>query len=48
MLTLFMINLVKHVTFLVLHPKLFTKTYHEHHVYVLMYVIECVDKFFIT
>ena len=32
----------------VLHPKLFIKTCHEHHVYMLMHVIECVDKFLIT
>ena len=36
------------VTPSVLHPKSFIKTCHEHHVYVLMYVIECVDKFFVT
>ena len=32
----------------VLHPKSFTKICHEHHVYVLMHVIECVDKFLVT
>ena len=33
------------VTPSVLHYKSFTKTYHEHHVYVLMHVINCVDQF---
>ena len=33
------------VTPSVLHHKSFTKTYHEHHVYVLMHVIECVNQF---
>ena len=33
------------VTPSVLHRKSFTKTDHEHHVYVLMHVIECVDQF---
>ena len=36
------------VTPSVLHPKSFTKTCHEHHVYVLVYVIEYVDKFLVT
>ena len=36
------------VTPSVLHPKSITKTCHEHHVYVLMYVIECIDKFLVT
>ena len=36
------------VTPSVIHPKSFTKTCHEHHVYVLMHVMECVDKFLIT
>ena len=36
------------VTPSVLHPKSFTKTCHEHHIYVLMNVIECVDKFLET
>ena len=36
------------VTPLVLRFKPTTKTCHEHHVYVIMHVIECVDKFFIT
>jgi len=33
------------VTPSVLHRKSFTKTCHEHHVYVLMQVIKCVDQF---
>ena len=33
------------ITPLVLHHKSFTKTCHEHHVYMLMHVIECVDQF---
>ena len=33
------------VTPLVLHHKSFTKICHEHHVYVLMHVIKCVDQF---
>ena len=33
------------VTPSVLHRKSFTKACHEHHVYVLMHVIECVDQF---
>ena len=33
------------VTPSVLHHKSFTKTCHEHHVYVLMHVIKCVDQF---
>ena len=37
-----------HVTPSVLQTKSFTKTCHEHHVYVLMHVIECVDKFLVT
>ena len=36
------------VTPLELHPKSFTKICHEHLVYVLVHVIECVDKFLIT
>ena len=36
------------VTPSMLHPKLFIKTCHGHHVYVLMHVIECVDKFLVT
>ena len=36
------------VTPSVLYRKSFTKTRHEHHVYVLMHVIECVDKFLVT
>ena len=36
------------VTPSVLHPKSFTKTCHEHHVYVLVYVIKCVDQFLVT
>ena len=35
------------VTPSVLHPKSFTKTCNEHHVYMLMHVIECVDNFFV-
>ena len=37
-----------YVTPSVLHRKSFTKIYHEHHVYVLMHVIECLDKFLVT
>ena len=33
------------LTPLVLQRKSFTKTCHEHHVYVLMHVIKCVDQF---
>ena len=33
------------VTPSVLHPKSFTKICHGYHVYVLIHVIECVDKF---
>ena len=29
-------------------PKSFTKTHHEHHVYVLVHVIKCVDQFLVT
>ena len=36
------------VTPLVLRPKQITKPYHEHHVYVIMYVTECVDSIFVT
>ena len=36
------------VTPSVLHPKLFTKTCHEHHVCVSMHAIECIDKFLVT
>ena len=36
------------VTASVLHPKQTTKPYHEHHVNVIMHVIECVDKFLVT
>ena len=36
------------VTPSVLHPKSFTKICHEHDVYVLMHVIEYVDKFLVT
>ena len=36
------------VTPLVLHPKPFTKICHEHHVYVLMHMIKCVDQFLVT
>ena len=32
------------VTPSVLHCKLFTKTCHEHHIYVLMHVRKCVDQ----
>ena len=31
-----------------LHRKSFTKTCHEHHVYVLMHVIRCVDQISVT
>ena len=27
-----------------LHPKSFTKTRHEHHIYVLVHVMECIDE----
>ena len=37
-----------YVTPSVLHPKPTTKTCHEHHVYVIMHVIEYVDKFLVT
>ena len=36
------------VTPSVLCPKQTTKPYHEHHVYVIMHVMECVDKFLVT
>ena len=36
------------VTPLVLHPKQTTKSCQEHHVYVIMYVMECVDNIFVT
>ena len=36
------------VTPSVLCPKQTTKSCHEHHVYVIMHVIECVDKFLVT
>ena len=36
------------VTPSVLHPKSISKPCHEHHIYVLMHVIECVDKFLVT
>ena len=36
------------VTPSVLRPKQTTKPYHEHHVYVIMHVIECVEKLFVT
>ena len=36
------------VTPSVLHPKSIIKTCHEYHVYVLMYVIKCVDQFLVT
>ena len=36
------------ITPTVLHPKLFAKICHEHYVYALMHVIECVDKFLVT
>ena len=36
------------VTPLVLRPKQIIKLYYEHHVYVIMHVIECVDKFLVT
>ena len=36
------------VTSSVLHPKLFTKTSHKHHVYVLVRVIKCVNQFLVT
>ena len=32
------------VTPSVLHPKSFTKTRHEHHIYVLVHVMECIDE----
>ena len=34
------------VTPSVLRPKQITKTCHEHHVYVITHVVECVDEFF--
>ena len=36
------------VTPSVLHPKQTTKPCHKHHVYVIMHVIECVDKFLVA
>ena len=36
------------VTLLVLHPKQTTKPCDEHHVYVIMHVMECVDNIFVT
>ena len=36
------------VTPSVLRPKQITKPCHEHHVYVIMHVMECVDKIFGT
>ena len=36
------------VTPSVLRPKQTTKSCHEHHIYVIMYVIECVDNIFVT
>jgi len=36
------------VTPSVLRPKQITKSCHEHHVYVIMYVMECVDNIFVT
>ena len=36
------------VTPSMLHPKQTTNPCHEHHVYVIMYVMECVDNIFIT
>ena len=36
------------VTPLVLRPKQTTKSCHEHHVYVIMYVMKCVDNIFVT
>ena len=36
------------VTPSVLRPKQTTKSCHEHHVYVIMYVMECVDNIFVT
>ena len=36
------------VTPLVLRPKQTTKSCHEHHVYVIMHVIEGVDKFLVA
>ena len=36
------------VTPSMLRPIQITKIYHEHHVYVIMHVIECVDKFLVT
>ena len=32
----------------VLRPKQITKSCHEHHVYVIMHVMECVDNIFVT
>ena len=32
------------VTPSMLHPKSFTKTRHEHHIYVLVHVMECIDE----
>ena len=36
------------VTPSVLRPKQTTKSYHEHHVHVIMHALECVDKFLVT
>jgi len=36
------------VTPSVLRPKQITKSCHEHHVYVIMHVMECVDTIFVT
>ena len=37
--------MVVSITHSVLHHKSFIKTCHEHHIYVLMHVIKCVDQF---
>ena len=34
------------VTLSVLRPKQITKPCHEHHIYVIMHVVECMDKIF--
>ena len=36
------------VTPSVLRPKQITKPCHKHHVHVIMHVVECVDKIFVT
>ena len=41
-------NNILNVTPSVLRPKQTTKSCHEHHVYVIMYVMECVDNIFVT